>query len=108
MPIAVLIDHRCPAAVDSHTHVDEPVRSANLAEVAGNRIHHPKTLGLLSQVLGAICQQVPTAEAVVLLGAGEMAQLRGVEFFHRCVLLWLNDCSFASDALEDNRSLVTR
>jgi hypothetical protein len=51
---------------------------------------------------------VPAADSVVLLGAGETAQLRGVEFFHHCVLLCLNDCSFASDAQEDNRRLVTR
>jgi len=72
MFIAVLVNHRCPAAIHSHTHVDKSVRGANLAKVAGNRIHHPKAPGLFRKVLGAICQQVPAADSVVLLAAGEL------------------------------------
>ena len=84
---AILVDHRCPVAVDDHAHLHKPVLSANLAEVTGNRIHHPKALALFCQVLGAVCQQVSAADAVVLLSASEVAELRGVEFFHGCVLL---------------------
>ena len=66
---AILVDHRCPVAVDGHAYLHKPVLSANLAEVTGNRIHHPKALGLFCQVLGTISQQVSAADAVVLLSA---------------------------------------
>jgi hypothetical protein len=51
---------------------------------------------------------VSSAYSVVLLSAGEIAQLRWIEFFHCCVLLLLNDYSLFSDTQMDNRSLVTR
>ena len=70
--IAVLINHRCPVAIDNHTHLDKPVPRANFADVAGNRIHHPKAPGLFRKVLGAICQQVPAADSIVLLSASEL------------------------------------
>jgi hypothetical protein len=35
-------------------------------------MHHPKTLSLFSQVLGAIGQQMPAADSVIALGAGEL------------------------------------
>ena len=28
--IAILVDHRCPVAIDSHAHLDKPILSANL------------------------------------------------------------------------------
>ena len=67
--------------------LSKSVRSANLAKVAGNRIHHPKAPGLFCQVIGAVGQQVPAADSVVLLSASEIAHLRRVKFLHRCVLL---------------------
>ena len=33
-----------PVVVDSHAHLHKPVIGADLAQVTGNRIHHPKTL----------------------------------------------------------------
>jgi hypothetical protein len=45
--------------------LDKPVLSADLAQVAGDGIHHPKALGLFSQVFGAICQQVPAADTEI-------------------------------------------
>ena len=72
LAIAVFIDHdRCPAL---HQHLDqhEPVIGADFIQVAGNGIHDPPALRSLTQVSGAIGQQVPTSNAVVLLGAGKL------------------------------------
>ena len=80
--IAVLVDHCRPVVVDSHAHLDKPVIGADLAQVTGNRIHHPKTLSLFSQVLGAIGQQMPAADSLIALSAGEMRKLACVEIFH--------------------------
>jgi hypothetical protein len=52
--------------------LDKPVIGADLAQVTGDRIHHPKTLSLLSQVLGAIGQQMPAADSLIPLRAGEV------------------------------------
>jgi len=106
--ITVPIDHYSPALHYFNADQYKPICRANLTQVTGNGIHHPKALSLFSQVLGAICQQVPAADTVVLLCAGEIAQLCGIDFFHCCVLLLLNDYSFVSDSQMDNRHLVTR
>jgi hypothetical protein len=37
--------------------------------VTGNRIHHPKAFSRIGQVLGAISQQVPAADTVILFSA---------------------------------------
>jgi hypothetical protein len=52
--------------------MDKPVIGADLAQVTGNRIHHPKTLSLFSQVPGAIGQQMPAADSVIALSASEV------------------------------------
>ena len=80
--IAVLVDHCRPVVVYSHAHLDKPVIGADLAQVTGNRIHHPKTLSLFSQVLGAIGQQMPATDSVIALSAGEVRKLGCVEIFH--------------------------
>ena len=79
--IAVLVNHCRPVVVDSHAHLDKPVIGADLAQVTGNRIHHPKTLSLFSQVLGAIGQQMPATDSVIALSAGEVWKLACVEIF---------------------------
>ena len=70
--IAVLVDHCRPVFVDSHAHLDKPVIGADLAQVTGNRIHHPKTISLFSEVLGAIGQQMPATDSVIALSASEV------------------------------------
>ena len=67
-----------------------------------------KTLILFSQILGAISQQVPAADTVVLLGADKLIQLAGIKLLHFCVLSCLHEHSLFSDTQMDNRSLVTR
>ena len=79
---AVLVDHCCPVAVHCHAHLDKPVLCANLAQVTGNRIHHPKTLGLFSQVLGAISQQVPAADTEIASCSNKLCQLGFIKVFH--------------------------
>jgi hypothetical protein len=44
--------------------------------MTGNRVHHPEALRLICQVLGAISQQLPATDSVVLLSASEVAELR--------------------------------
>ena len=76
--IAVLVDHLRPALCDLHTDQHKPVLRADLTQMAGHSIHHPKALALFCQVLGAICQQVPAAESVVGTGTGELSQGQSV------------------------------
>jgi hypothetical protein len=76
--------------------------------MAGNHIHHPKALCGFSQVLGAICQQVPAADTVVLLSANKLIQLTGIKLLHFNVLCCLHEHSLFSDKQMDNRHLVTR
>ena len=66
MVIAMLVDHDRLALGHRDTYQHKPVPSADLAEVAGHSVHHPKAGRLLRQVLGAVCQQVPAADSVVL------------------------------------------
>ena len=54
-PIAIFIDHRGPRVLGLHTHQNKPVRSADFAEVAGDGIHHPIALRVISEVLATIC-----------------------------------------------------
>ena len=71
--IAVLVDHCCSVVVDSHAHLDKPVIGADLAQVTGNRIHHPKALSLFSQVLGEVGQDVVDVTGIVEKPAPELA-----------------------------------
>ena len=69
-PIAY--NHCRPVVVDSHAYLDKPVIGADLAQLTGNRIHHPKALSFFSQALGAIGQQMPAADSVITLSVGEV------------------------------------
>ena len=55
MVIAVLVDHHHPALCDSDPNQHKPILSADLAQVTGNGVHHPKASRLFCQVFGAIC-----------------------------------------------------
>jgi len=117
MVVAIFVDHHRPALRHRDTYQYKPVPGADLAEVAGHGVHHPKASGLLRQVLGAICEQVPAADSVVLLSAGELSQGAAVQVQLLEFLLCLHLCSFRlcwcdhsllSDAYLGNQRLVTR
>jgi hypothetical protein len=85
--------------------------------VAGHSVHHPEAGRLLRQVLGAVCEQVPPANSVVLLSAGELSQGAAVQAQRGEFLLRLHLCAFhlcwcdhslLSDAHLGNQRLVTR
>ena len=92
MVIAILVDHHRPALGHGDTHQHKPLPSADLAEVAGHCVHHPKASRLLCQVLGAVCEQVPPADSVVLLSAGELSQGAAVQAQRGEFLLCLHCC----------------
>jgi len=63
--IAIFVDHHRPALSDLHVDHYKPVLSADLTQVAGNGIHHPKASRLFRQVLGAISQQMLATDPVI-------------------------------------------
>ena len=65
MVIAIFVDHHRPALSDLHLDHYKPVLSANLTQVTGNGIHHPKASRLFRQVLGAISQQMLATDPVI-------------------------------------------
>lgn len=76
MPVAIFIDHDCCSVLDRGLDNNKPIRRANFHQMACDGIHHPKTLRLLGKVLGAIRQQMPSADSVVALCAREFGQRR--------------------------------
>ena len=90
--VAILVDHDRPALGHRDTYQYKPVPGADLAEVAGHSVHHPEASALLCQVLGAVCEQVPAADSVVLLSAGELSQGAAVQAQRGEFLLCLHCC----------------
>ena len=115
--IAILVDHDRPAPCDLHSDQHKPILRANLTQMAGHSIHHPKASALFCQVLGAVCEQVPPADSVVATRAGELSQCAAVQAQLLEFLLCLHLCAFhlcgcdhslLSDAHLGNQRLVTR
>ena len=116
MVIAILVDHYCSALCDLHLDHYKPILSADLSQITGNGIHHPKASAILRQVLSSIGEHVTVTDSVIRtsaceLGHGKAVQSQLLKFsvcFHFCVPVSKHDHSFVSDTQMDNRFLVTR
>jgi hypothetical protein len=63
--------------LDIDTDHDELICDADFYEVAFNRVHYPEAASLSSQVVRAVCDEVPFAHAVVAGGACKVLQVLG-------------------------------
>ena len=114
--IAIFVDHHRPALCDLHLDHYKPILSADLSQITGNGIHHPKASAILRQVLSSIGEHVTATDSVIRtsaceLGHGKAVQSQLLKFsvcFHLCVPVCKHDHSFVSDSRLDNRNLVTR
>ena len=104
-----------PSVTETRTSTNQS--SVPISLRAGHSVHHPEAGRLLRQVPGAICQQVPAADSVVLLSAVELSQGAAVQAQLLEFLLGLHLCAFhlcgcdprlLSDAHLGNQRLVTR
>jgi hypothetical protein len=76
--VAIFINHHRPALLHLQFDEHKPVGSANFIQMAGNSIHEPISTRRISQVFGAIGEQVFAGDAVVAGGARKLAQILGI------------------------------